>query len=75
MAVTANRLLVLKRMVGSFLRFGGQMKWPSSGVKAALCAGVTEQSFSQTVLPDGDKPGLFKGKFGFFSPFGRLKTD
>jgi hypothetical protein len=26
MAVTANRLLVLKRMLGSFLRFGGLQK-------------------------------------------------
>jgi hypothetical protein len=38
---------------------------PSSGVKAANAAGVTEVSFSQTLLTDGDKPDLFKGKTRF----------
>jgi hypothetical protein len=50
---------------------------PTCGVKTALCAGLTELSFSQTVFPIGDKPGLFKGKSSFFSFFlikNRLKA-
>jgi hypothetical protein len=66
MAVTANRLLVLKRMVGSFLRVGDLPMQANLRVKTALCAGLTELSFSQTVFLIGDKPELFKGKSGFF---------
>jgi hypothetical protein len=75
MAVTANRLLVLKRMVGSFLRVGGLPMLANLRVKTALCAGLTELSFSQTVFVIGDKPGLFKGKSSFFSFFSNKKTD
>jgi hypothetical protein len=66
MAVTANRLLVLKRMVGSFLRVGDLPMQANLRVKTALRAGLTELSFSQTVFLIGDKPELFKGKSGFF---------
>jgi hypothetical protein len=53
-------------MVGSFLRVGGLPMLAILRVKTALCAGLTELSFSQTVFLIGDKPELFKGKSGFF---------
>jgi hypothetical protein len=45
------------------------------GVMTAEHTAVTVRSFSQTGFVFGDKPGLFKGKSGFFRPFDRLKGD
>jgi hypothetical protein len=61
MAVTANRLLVLKRMVGSFLRSGWLYERAIRGVLAAGHKAVTVQLFSQTGLSFGDKQGYYKG--------------